>query len=260
MASTRLSPFATTEAEVVASSPDAELVRVCHDFAEAEWRSWWRYVVAPAELADDHTREPDWPTLGWIEATPATTPAGWHAKALALAAWDHAAYDDEEAERAGAAGLLAGLLRDMVAPARAEILARCAADYGPLPPGYTTDARWISQPLVLSAAVPIARHADAELLDACEAFIRAEKEVARLEQTADDDVFGAAVTDVHNALVLVSGLRAQTVNGLRVKAGVARAVLAADEPAAMAGIFGGSARRHDVLAWSTLNDLVEVAG
>ena len=216
--------------------------------------------MTPAELADDQTREPDWPTLGWIEVTPATTPAGWPAKALALAAWDHAAYGDEEAERAGAAGLLAGLLRDMVAPARAEPLARCAAEYGPLPEGYTADARWISKPLVMSAAVPIPLYADAGLLDACEAFIRAEKEVVRLEHTADDDVLGAAVTDVHNALVLVSGHRAQTVSGLRVKAGVARAVLTADEPAAMAGIFGGSARRHDVLAWSVLSDLVEVAG
>ena len=162
---------------------------------------------------------------------------------------------------AGAAGLLAGLLRDMVAPARAEILARCAADYGPLPKGYTADARWISKPLLLSATTPpIPLHADAGLLDACEAFIRAEKDVARLEHTADDDVFGAAVTDVHNALVLVSGLRAQTVSGLRVKASVARAVLAVDEPAAMAGIFDGSARRHDVLAWSALSDLIEVAG
>jgi len=36
---------------------------------------------------------------------------------------------------------------------------------------------------------------------------------------------------------------------------VCRAVLAADEPAAMAGTFGGPAQRHDVLAWSLLADL-----
>ena len=59
MASTRLSPFADAAAEVVAPLPDAELVRVCHEFAEAEWRSWWRYVTAPVDLADEQDREPD---------------------------------------------------------------------------------------------------------------------------------------------------------------------------------------------------------
>ncbi len=251
-------PLSLAVAAPSLAASDAELVRVCHDFAETEWRSWWRYVVAPADLADDQDREPDWPALKWIEATPATTSAGWHAKALALAAWDHTAFDDEEAERAGAAGLLAGLLRDMVAPARAEILTRCAADYGPLPEGYTADARWISQaPAIVAAApLPILPHADAELLTACDAFARAEQEIARLEHTADDDVFEAAVTGMHEALVWVSGLRPHTVGGLRAKAAVARAVLAADEPAAAAGIFGGSARRHDVLAWSVLSELV----
>ena len=254
-------PLALGAAAIPQADPDAELVRVCHEFAETEWRSWWRYVVAPAELADDQGREPDWPALRWIQSTPATTPAGWHAKALALAAWDHTAYDDEEAEMAGTAGLLAGLLRDMVAPARAEILARCAADYGPLPEGYTADARWISQaPTVIAAApLPILPHADAKLLAACDAFTRAEQEISLLEHTADDDVFEAAVTSMHEALMQVSGLRPHTVGGLRAKAAVTRAVLAADEPAAAAGIFGGSARRHDVLAWAVLSDLIEVA-
>jgi hypothetical protein len=250
-------------AAALPAEPDAELVRVCHAFAEAEWRNWWRYIVAPDDLADAQDREPDWPTLTWIKATPATTPAGWHAKALALSAWDRTAYDDDAEwhEPDSDTGLLAGLLRDMVAPARAAILARCAADYGPLPEGYTADWRWIGRaPAAVAAPAPLPPHSDAELMAACAAFARAEAEVARLEQTADDDVFEPAVAIMHAAAERVSGLRARTVGGLRAKATVCRAVLAADEPVAMAGTFGGPARRHDVLAWSTLTDLAEVAG
>ncbi len=241
---------------------DAELVRVCHRFAEAEYRNWWRYIVAPAHLADAHDREPDWATLQWIETTPATTSAGWHAKALAYAAWWREAYDDAEPERDASATLLASLLREMVAPARAAILARCTAEYGPLPEGYTADARWIGHPpaAAVIAPAPMPLHADADLLATCAAFTRAEAEVARLEHTADDDVFEPAVLAMHAAAERVSGLRAHTVGGLRAKVAVCRAVLAADEPAAVAGVFGDKAQRHDVLAWSTLADLVEVAG
>ena len=130
MASTRLSPFAGAAVEVVAPSPDADLVRICHAFAEAEYRNWWRYVTAPADLADAQGREPDWATLDWIRTTAATTPAAWHAKALAYAAWWRPAYDDDSDwnEPDSTTGLLAGLLRDMVAPARAEILRRCEAE------------------------------------------------------------------------------------------------------------------------------------
>jgi len=239
--------------------PDADLVRVCHDFAEAEYRNWWRYIVAPDHLADAQDREPDWPTLAWIETTPATTPAGWHAKALAYAAWWREAYDDVEAERDASTSLLAALLRDMVAPARAEILARCAAEYELLSEGYTADARWIGRaPAAVAAPALLPPHRDAELLAACAAFTRAEQEVARLERTADDDVFEPAVVIMHAAAERVSGLRAHTVAGMRAKAAVCRAVLAADEPSAMAGTFGGPAQRHDVLVWSTLADMVEV--
>ncbi len=66
------------------------------------------------------------------------------------------------------------------------------------------------------------------------------------------------MAESHAAVVRLSGLRARTLAGLRAKAGVCRAVYVADEPVAMAGIFGAAARRHDVLAWSTLADLVEV--
>jgi hypothetical protein len=240
------------------SGPDAELVRVCHDFAEAEWRNWWRYIVAPANLADAQDREPDWPTLAWIEATPATTPAGWHAKALAYAAWWREAYDDVEAERDASTSLLAALLRDMVAPARAEILARCAAEYGPLPEGYTADARWVGKgPGDAVAAAP--PHPDAEMLAACVAFGRAEEEVARLEgiDDAPDAVFESALDVLHAAIVRVSDLRARTAAGVRAKAGVCRALLAMDEPDVTAARIGGATRRHDVLAWSTLNDMAE---
>ncbi|MGI4802513.1 MAG: hypothetical protein ACRYG8_52480 [Janthinobacterium lividum] len=243
------------------TSHDAELIRVCHAFAEAEFRNWWRYVIAPDNLADAQDHEPDWATLEWIETTPATTPTGWHAKALAYAAWWREAYDNAEfPESDSDAPLLASLLRDMVAPARAEILARCAADYGPLPDGYTADGRWIGRAPAVTAAVPLVPlHADAELLATCDAFSRAEAEVARLERNANDDVFEPAVAVSHAAVVRVSGLRAHTVAGLRAKVAVCRAVYAADEPAAMIGTFGGKAQRHDVLAWSTLSDLAEVA-
>ncbi len=247
-----------------ADLPDAELVRVCHEFAEAEFRNWWRYIVAPADLADAQDREPDWPTLAWIEATPATTPAGWHAKALAYAAWWREADDNADPESDSDAPLLASLLRDMVAPTRAAILARCEAEYGPLGKGYTADGRWIGPaPVAVTAALlPIPLHADAELLVACAAFTHAGEEVARLEHTAGvpDDVFEPVNDALHDAVVRVSGLRPRTVGGLRAKAAVCRAVLAADEPAAAAGRFGSAARRHDVLAWAVLGDLVEVAG
>ena len=45
---------------------------------------------------------------------------------------------------------------------------------------------------------------DAELLDACAAFTRAEQEVARLD-TADDEVFEPAVAIAHATVVRVAG-------------------------------------------------------
>ncbi|MGI4944414.1 MAG: hypothetical protein ACRYHQ_28295 [Janthinobacterium lividum] len=255
-------PAAAAVLPAATTSADAELVRVCHQFAEAEFRNWWRYIVTPDHLADAEATDPEWATLEWIETTPATVPAGWAAKALALAAFHRETYDDSDAEGDASATLLAGLLRDMVAPARAEILARCAAEYGPLPEGYTVDARWIGRgPAVAAAAPPaILPHPDAELHAACAAFTHAEQEVARLERTAEDDVFEPAAAAMHRAAEQVSRLPARTVGGLCAKATVCRAVLAADEPAAMAGVFGHRVQRHDVLAWSVLVDLVEVTG
>ena len=113
--------------------------------------------------------------------------------------------------------------------------------------------------LPAAALAAPALNPDAELLAACATFARAEQEIARLERDADDDVFGAAVSASHAAVVRVSGLPARTLAGLRAKAAVAQAVYAADEPMAMVDRFGGPAQRHDVLAWKVLADLAEVA-
>src|SRR5579859_1149978 len=78
---------------------DAELIRVCQRFAEKEMEDWYRYVTEPDETADDLDDTPDWDSLHWITATPARTPEGWHAKALAYTAWHHSAYDDEPMDR-----------------------------------------------------------------------------------------------------------------------------------------------------------------
>ena len=62
----------------------------------AEPANWYRYVTAPDDTADEYDDPTDWDTYYRIIATPATTPAGWDAKALAYAAWDREGYDDEE--------------------------------------------------------------------------------------------------------------------------------------------------------------------
>ena len=118
--------------------PDAELIRTCHRFAEYELASWYRYA-----LDDDDDSSPDHATYVSIIAIPATTPEGWHAKALALTAWDRDSYDDHEDVRDGCSSLLASLLRDMVAPARNAIIAKLRAKYGPLPPSYTPEGIWL---------------------------------------------------------------------------------------------------------------------
>lgn len=122
-----------------APGDDAELIRVCQDFAEREFDEFYRYVVTEDE---DDGPPPDWATYHWIIATPATTPAGWHAKALAYAAWDRDSYDDTEPDLS-CSSFLTSLLRDMVAPARDAIIAGLATKYGPLPPQYTANGMWI---------------------------------------------------------------------------------------------------------------------
>jgi hypothetical protein len=119
------------------------LIRTCHRFAEDELEQWYRYVVTPEPECDELDDEVNWDTYHWIVATPATTPAGWHAKALAYTAWDRDAYDDHQDDRTPAATFLAALLRDIVAPARRAIVARLAAQYGALPTSYTSEGVWI---------------------------------------------------------------------------------------------------------------------
>lgn len=126
-------------------SLDAELIRVCHQFAEGQFTSWYRYVLAPPELAATVDTGPDWAALHWIEATPATTPESRQAKALAFVAWHRDAFDNPADDSDGQSALLASLLRDLAAPARAVIIARLVERYGPLPEGYTADGIWIGR-------------------------------------------------------------------------------------------------------------------
>jgi hypothetical protein len=122
---------------------DTDLIRRCYQFAECQLASWYRYVTAPVDKADEQDTPHDWETLHWITATPATTPAGWHAKALAYTAWNHDAYNDPKEDADSTTPLLAALLRDMVAPARNAIMARLATQYGPLGAEYTAEGIWL---------------------------------------------------------------------------------------------------------------------
>ncbi len=98
---------------------------------------------------------------------------------------------------------------------------------------------------------------DIDLLLACLLFGAARQEVARLEAgSASDTRFGTAVDTLDRATDTVAHLRAVTLEGLRTKAIVCRAVLAAAEPDATTSPPGGLALRHDVLAWSLLSDLL----
>ena len=127
-------------------SRDAELIETCQRFAEAELTGWFRYVTAPDNAADEQAASDMWvfdrATWEQIAATPAMTPEGWQAKALAFAALDRNAYDDME-DRDTSTPVLASLLRDMVRPARSAIIARLTRLYGPLPDGYSGDGMWL---------------------------------------------------------------------------------------------------------------------
>lgn len=130
-------------APAVAAGNDAELIRRCYEFAERELDHWYQYVMAPDDVADSLDWPTEWETVRRITETPATTPAGWHAKALALTAWDRSIYDDEPDERTAASTMLAALLRDMLAPTRNAIIARLRRKYGPLPDTYTPEGIWM---------------------------------------------------------------------------------------------------------------------
>ena len=96
---------------------------------------------------------------------------------------------------------------------------------------------------------------DAELFAAYAAFARAEEDVTRLEEVDDapDTVFEAALDTLQAAIVQVSGLKARTTAGVCAKARVCQALLAMDEPDVRTARIGGTTRRHDVLARSTLS-------
>ena len=60
----------TAASAVAAVSPDAELIRVCQQFAEREFSSWYRYILAPPEMADKMDTSPDWTASRRIGVTP----------------------------------------------------------------------------------------------------------------------------------------------------------------------------------------------
>ena len=128
-----------------AANPDAALIRTCQQFAEAEFADWYRYVATTDREAPPRYDDPapDWATLHWIEATPATTLEGLRAKALAFAAWHKDAYDNSPDDHDPSSPLLASLLRDLAAPARGVIIACLFEKYGPLPKGYAADGVWL---------------------------------------------------------------------------------------------------------------------
>jgi hypothetical protein len=130
---------ATKSTTRIAPSPDARLIALCQTFTETTLDEWWAY------MDDDDAEEPgpNWDDYREIVATPATTSAGWHAKALALTAWNRDAFDALAEDPDSCTTGLASLMRDMVAPARAAIMARCAAKYGPLPHYYSADGVWV---------------------------------------------------------------------------------------------------------------------
>ena len=138
---------AIAASSVGVQSRDAELIEVCQRFAEAELTGWYRWLTAPDNAADQQAADDmwviDWGTWDWIAATPAMTPEGWHAKALAFVAMNRNAYDDAE-DRDTNTPVLASLLRDIVRPARAAIIARLTRLYGLPPAGYTADGMWMS--------------------------------------------------------------------------------------------------------------------
>lgn len=132
-------------ARAVPANPDAELIALCHQFAEAELASWYRYLTAPDHLADAQDTAPDWAAMESITATPPTTLEGIQAKALACSAWDREAFDGPQDDRDRSTVLLASFLRDIAAPARAAIIARLIKQYGPLPEGYIVDGMWVGR-------------------------------------------------------------------------------------------------------------------
>jgi len=181
---------------------------------------------------------------GEIVETPAQTPEGAVAKALlAIEALDRK-------RPIPLAGLAFSALADLV-PEEA------------VPGGavYLRDGSAVAMRDAHKAELEPITDPDADLRKACGVFHLVDLEMARVDDLnggLTDDATDAVSGAFHEALVMVAGLPARTANGLQAKAAVCRAVLKADEPKATAGQFGGSARRHDVLAWSLLSDMAGV--
>ncbi len=118
-------------------NPDAELIALCDVFSKTELRNWYRYAIADGELDDNSPT--DRAMLARIIGTPATTPEGWRAKALAYTCCERNEFNSLDPDTT----LLGSLVRDMVAAQRTAIVARCAMELGPLPADYGADGRWL---------------------------------------------------------------------------------------------------------------------
>ena len=75
-------PIATDFAAIAASmkehanNSDAVLIQRCHRFAEAEITSWYRYVIAPAHLADEQDTPSDMAATIGLSQRPRRPPRG----------------------------------------------------------------------------------------------------------------------------------------------------------------------------------------
>lgn len=136
------------------TNPDAELLQLCHRFAEKELDDWYRSVA----LDEDNDGDLDWETYRQIGNTPARTPEGCQAKALVYSAWFASAYAEIDQDDPNAV-FLSLLLTDLVAPVRNPIVYRLAEKYGPLPPDYTPEGIWLGPSLEEQAALEAERAA-----------------------------------------------------------------------------------------------------
>jgi hypothetical protein len=100
------------------SAGDADLIRICQNFAAAEFGSRHAYLTAPEDMRDTQDTAVDWATLHLIAATRAITPAGWSAKALAAAAWAGDCLDNSDVP------LIRSLIQDMAGQAQNDLLDR----------------------------------------------------------------------------------------------------------------------------------------
>ena len=116
-----------------ANHPDAELIRICHDFAAYEFGAHFAYCAEPdEEKAAEQGLPPDFNALQQITEMQANTPDGWQAKALAYASWRRIGINNpvEGTDEAGQV-LLSSLILYMAGPELDSLLALMAERYGP---------------------------------------------------------------------------------------------------------------------------------